>query len=169
MTQMLQHPHVHQVCHECCLDDVAMPPVAAPATVVEPTSKAPAPPTAAGWYYTNDDNEWTAYDGVTTRLLQGSLTSGQVSACRCGDQRITSRVQVSCVLNHGAYAKPPPASTSDTSTTSKAPAVTGCRVDFGRLLEISRRTGVARHICCVPTPSQVAVIVQCRIRVRAVF
>jgi hypothetical protein len=101
----------------------------------------PALPSAAGWYYTDDKNVWQLYDGTTSRLLTGSLTSGQKQ----------------CALNHGRFAQRP---ATTTSTSSKGGAIervaTGARVDFGALLEVSRATGESRHVCCVPKPSAAA-------------
>lgn len=118
------------------------------AVVLPPKHKSPpALPSAAGWYYTDDSNVWQQYDSVTSRLLNGSLTSGQKQ----------------CALNHGRFAQRP-ASTASTADTKKssAPAssiervATGARVEFGALLEISRATGQSRHVCCVPKPSAAA-------------
>mmetsp|Transcript_5415 Transcript_5415/g.9029 ORF Transcript_5415/g.9029 Transcript_5415/m.9029 type:complete len:537 (+) Transcript_5415:64-1674(+) len=108
----------------------------APADVTAPSTAAPSPPKENGWYYTDENNKWVKYDGVTTRLLQGSLQAGQIT----------------CALNHGDWAKVK--ETKEKSKGEAKPAVTGARVDFGLLYHIDRRTGQAAHVCCVPKPTQ---------------
>lgn len=113
------------------------------AAVLPPKHKSPPTlPSAAGWYYTDDSNVWQLYDAVTSRLLNGSLTSGQKQ----------------CALNHGRFAQRP-ADSADTKKSSGGAVervATGARVEFGPLLEISRATGQSRHVCCVPKPSAAA-------------
>lgn len=56
----------------------------------------------------------------------------------------------------GARRAARPRSPTRTTSHGKYAQASGARVDFGRCFEIARRSGQARHVCCVPTPSQAA-------------